>query len=266
MKFKDELLRVKRNSVEYLSFKKLNELGIKNAFSLKGLNFRNREDIHIDYKKLLNALEIDYKCLVKPLAKHTDNILVIRQKENKDTADINLNYLDGIDALITDKKHMALATTSADCLCIIMYDTEKQVLANVHSGWRGTFKKIGQKTLIKMKQEFGCNPKDILVFFMPAIRQCHFEVDYDVMQECKEIFEYTNRIDEIIKLGRKNEEIQKYNIDNILINRIILEEEGIDENNIYDSGLCTVCNSHIMHSRRADGENFGISTTIAMMQ
>ena len=133
-------------------------------------------------------------------------------------------------------------------------------------GWRGTFKKISQKGLLKMKERFDCDPKNIYAFFMPAIRQCHFEVDDDVMLECKKIFSYTNRIDEIIKTGRLLNGIQKYNIDNILINEILLEEEGVLKQNIFDSELCTVCNSEKMNSRRADGENFEISTTIVMMK
>ena len=261
-----DLSITKKGNIEYLSYKKLNELGVVNAFSLKGLNFKNRKDIHIDYENLLNCMNIEYKCLVKPLAKHTDNIIVIDEKVNKDTADINLDYLNEVDGVITNKREIALATTSADCLCIVLYDYKKHVIANIHSGWRGTFKKIAQKGLLKMKEEFGCNPKDIFAFFMPAIRQCHFEVEDDVRSECRSIFSYTNKIDEIIKLGRVLNGIQKYNIDNILINEILLEEEGILKSNIYDSGLCTVCNSDKMNSRRADGENFEISTTIVMMK
>ena len=266
MTLNEDLVLTKKDNIEYLSFKKLNELGVLNAFSLKGLNFKNREEVHIDYKKLLDCMNIDYKCLVKPLAKHTDNVIVIKEKVNKDTADINLDYLNEVDGVITDKKNLALATTSADCLCIVLYDQVKHVIANIHSVWRGTFQKISQKGLVKMKEEFGCNSQDILVFFMPAIRQCHFEVEDDVMSECRKIFSYTDRIDEIIKMGRVLNGVQKYNIDNILINEILLEEEGILKQNIYDSGLCTVCNSDKMNSRRADGEDFEIATTVVMMK
>lgn len=262
----DELLKVEEGNVKYLCYKKLNELSVVNAFSLKELNFRNREEIHIDYEKLLGAMEIPYDRLVKPNQKHTDNILILEQKQNEETADINLDYLESVDAIITKQKDIAIATTSADCLCIVLYDMKKHVLANIHSGWRGTFQKIAQKTLKKMKEEFYCNSEDILVFLMPAIRQCHFEVDEDVMLECNRIFKYTGKIEEIIKLGRKVDGLQKYNINNILINQLILEEEGILAENIYDSGICSVCNHDEIHSRRADGENFGLGTTVVMMK
>ena len=44
----------------------------------------------------------------------------------------------------------------------------------------------------------------------------------------------------------------------------MLEEKGILAENIFDSEICTFCASNKIHSRRADGENFGLGTTIIM--
>ena len=209
---------------------------------------------------------MDFKTLVKPRQEHTDNILIIDKKKNLDAPDINSDYLQGIDGLITNQKNITLSTTSADCICILMYDPVKEVIANVHSGWRGTFKKIAQKTVLKMVETYNCNPKDILVFITPAIRKCHFCVDKDVMEECKNIFNYTGRIDEIIEKGQIIDEKQKYNIDSILINKIILQEVEILEENVVDSLLCSYCNGEKIHSRRVEGENYGLGTTIIAMR
>lgn len=263
----ENVLHTRIGNIEILEFAKLKTYdNIVHGFSLKPLNFRNREDIHIDYKNLLNALKLEYKSLVKPRQNHTDNILIIDGKENAEDADINLNYLQDVDATITNKKGITLATTSADCLCIILYDDKKKVIANVHSGWRGTFKKIAQKTVLKMIERYGCNPSDIQAFLLPAIRSCHFEVDVDVMDMCKEIFEYMKDIDKIITKGRVIDGIQKYNIDNILININLLREAGILNANIVDSGICSYCSHELIHSRRADGEEFGLATTVVMMK
>ena len=43
-----------------------------------------------------------------------------------------------------------------------------------------------------------------------------------------------------------------------------LMKVGVLEENIFDSGICSVCNSKKVHSRRSDGENFGLGTTIVM--
>lgn len=47
---------------------------------------------------------------------------------------------------------------------------------------------------------------------------------------------------------------QKYKIDTVLINKILLKELGIKEKNIIDSNLCSVCNQNILYSYRAEGK------------
>ena len=129
-------------------------------------------------------------------------------------------------------------------------------------GWRGTFAKIASKAIRKMKEEFHSNPQDIICCLCPSIRKCHFEVDEDVANQCKEIFSSTGRINEIMEKGEIKDGKQKYYIDTILINRILLQEEGILEENIVDSGICSVCHSDKIHSRRAHGVNFGLGCSL----
>ena len=57
------------------------------------------------------------------------------------------------DALITSKTNLGLAISSADCAAIFIYDPKKKVIAAVHSGWKGTAKKILTKTLFMLKAE-----------------------------------------------------------------------------------------------------------------
>ena len=59
---------------------------------------------------------------------------------------------------------------------------------------------------------------------------------------------------------QKNEE--KWNIDTVLINKILLKKEGLKEENIVDSGICSMCNSEIIHSYRAEKENYGLETAL----
>ena len=263
----ENIIHIKKNDIEFLQFKKLLEYpNVIHAFSLKPLNYKARIDRELDYKKLFEVLNLDYNSLVKPNQTHSDNVIILENKLNLDKPDIGLEYLDDVDGIITNKNNLILSTTSADCICLIFYDDKNKVIANVHSGWRGTFQKIAQKTAIKMIEHYGCKAEDIMVFIEPSIRQCHFEVDEDIMLKCKEIFNYTNKINDIIKIGRTVDGLQKYNIDNILINKFILQEVGILGKNIYDSNICSVCNNELIHSRRADGEDYGLATTIVLMK
>ena len=262
----DIVIHKKVGDVEFLQFRKLLEYSnIKHAYALKNLNFRryeNGESKYSEYEKFLNAIEIEPKTLVKPNQMHTDKILNISKKQNNDGPDIYLEYLDGVDATITNKDNITLASTNADCILIMFYDPVKNVIANVHSGWRGTFQKISQKVVKKMKSDYECKGEDILCFICPSIRRCHFEVEDDVKNPCEEIFEYTGKLGEIVKIGRIVDGVQKYNIDTVLINRILIIGEGIKEENIFDCNICSVCSAENVHSRRVEGIHFGVGSAV----
>ena len=72
-------------------------------------------------------------------------------------------------------------------------------------------------------------------------------------------FKDTGKIDEIIT---KNDKNFKFNIDTVLINRIILKEEGLKDKNIIDSKICTKCKANQIHSYRALGTKSGRNTSI----
>ena len=78
-----------------------------------------------------------------------------------------------------------------------------------------------------MINEYSCKPDDIISCIGPHIRKCHFEVDKDVYEMFDNEFNYLKQIQEIIE--QKND---KWNIDTILINRVILKEAGLLEENI----------------------------------
>ena len=69
-------------------------------------------------------------------------------------------------------------------------------------------------------------------------------------------------IDEIIKLGDKKEDKQKYYVDTVKINIELLKNIGLKEKNIIDSNICTMCHSKEFHSYRADGKSFGVNGAI----
>lgn len=262
----DIVIHKKIGEIEILHFRKLLEFSnIKHAYALKPLDFRRHDEEktkYAEYEKLLNYIDVKPSTLVKLEQMHTDTVIEINKKQNEAFADIYLDYLENVDAAITNKPNITIATTNADCILMLFYDPIKNVIANVHSGWRGTFQKISQKTVKKMKEDYGCNAEDILCFICPSIRMCHFEVHEDVKLPCEEIFGYTNRLDEIIKVGRILDGVQKYNIDTVLINKIILGEEGIKPSNIYDSNICSVCESEKIHSRRIEGADYGVGTAV----
>lgn len=66
-------------------------------------------------------------------------------------------------------------------------------------------------------------------------------------------------MDDIMAKSEKN---GKYYIDTVLINQIILKQEGLKEENIISSGICTKCQANYLHSYREEGEKAGRNTAM----
>ncbi|MCB1118949.1 MAG: peptidoglycan editing factor PgeF [Chlamydiia bacterium] len=72
------------------------------------------------------------------------------------------------DALITTEKGKALLIKHADCQAAIFYDPVKHILANAHSGWRGSVQNIYANVIEEMKKR-GSKPADIRVGISPSL-------------------------------------------------------------------------------------------------
>ena len=270
----ENIIHVNKNGVQYIQFRKLLEYNdiIRHAYSLgTDVNFRtakvNKQKISRDeyelainsYKNLCNAIGSNYINTVKTNQNHTDTIKIANKKIKEDEPDFNLEEYKETDGLVTNKKNLILSTTNADCILLLFFDPIKKVIANVHSGWRGTLQRISTKAIEKMEKEYNCNPKDIICCICPSIRKCHFEVEKEVKdmfeKEFKGIIEKNDIITETISS-------KKWTIDTVLINQVILEEKGLQKENIIDSKICSVCNSNLIHSYRVEKERYGLETVI----
>ena len=276
----ENVIHIKKGKQEYLQFRKLLEykdiithaysLGIDKNFRTAKVGGANLEEEKYDkaiedYKELCESIGCDYKNLVKTNQRHTDNVKIIENKIEKDKPDFNKEEYNNTDGLITNKKNLILSTTNADCILLMFFDPIKKVIANVHSGWRGTIQRISVKTVEKMKKEFDCKPEDIICCICPSIRKCHFEVENDVKSLFEEEFKDLGKenLDKIIEKKIPN---KKWNIDTVLINQIILENEGLKKENIIDSKICSVCNSDIIHSYRAEKQGYGLNTALVLLK
>src|SRR5208282_706705 len=71
------------------------------------------------------------------------------------------------DALFTREPGVLLVVQTADCIPILLADTKRRAVAAIHSGWRGTLKRIAGKTLGRMQMEFGTRPEDVIAALGP---------------------------------------------------------------------------------------------------
>ena len=151
------------------------------------------------------------------------------------------------DAIITPRKEIGIAISAADCSTIYIYDKVEKVIAGVHSGWRGTDKKILKKTLEILISEFDSIPENLFAFIAPAISQSNYEVGREVAEKFDE--KYSIRIGE------------KFLLDVSKINYDMLIKFGIPIEQIEISELCSFDENYI-HSFRRDksesGRAFGV--------
>ena len=259
----ENVIHIKKNGLEYIQFKKLLEYNnVKHCFTLKPLDFagnssyiEKRDEVEKGLQKLSKEFEFDIKNICRPKQTHTDKVEKIEDGDEG----IYLEKFDNVDGFVTNKKNKVLMLGFADCTPLLFYDQVKNVIGNTHSGWKGTLQSIAVRTVEKMQQEYNCNTEDIICCIGPHIRKCHFEVDEDVKDLFYNEFKNLKRIDEVIKYS---EEKNKYYIDTAEINKQILLNIGLKEENIIDSNICTVCNSNICHSYRAEKEQSGRAVTI----
>ena len=81
------------------------------------------------------------------------------------------------DFLITNKPSCAIGILTADCLPIVIYDSNKKIVSVIHAGWRSSVAGITDKVIKLMKKRFCSNTKDFFVYFGPSAKKCCYEVD-----------------------------------------------------------------------------------------
>lgn len=153
------------------------------------------------------------------------------------------------DAMITQVPGQDLAIQVADCQAVMLYDPVRRVVANIHSGWRGSIGNIIGKTIQKMTEGFGSDPSDLLGGIGPSLGPC-----------CAEFINYRTEIPEQYWLYRDEND----HFDFWAIGRDQLTEAGLKSENIEKSGICTRCRTDLFFSYRGEGITGRFSAVIGL--
>jgi len=203
----------------------------------------DKEEIVEENRKLFfNSLGLNEGNVTIQRQVHKDNITFVAAGGNCGESD----------AMITNKKNIGLAISTADCAAIFLYDNKNKVIAGVHSGWRGTEKQILLKALQKLKSDFNSSAENLIAYIAPAISQKNYEVG----KEVADMFDN--------KYVLHHEE--KFFLDVSQVNYDILVSFGLSKNNIQKSKLCSFKLKHLLHSYRRDGLNSGRALGVIAMK
>lgn len=146
------------------------------------------------------------------------------------------------DALIVSEPGNPIGIRTADCVSLIVADTERRVAAVIHAGWRGTVAGIAAKAVRQMVAQFDAKSHTLYGALGPSIGPCCFEVGPEVIEQFRPWFPE-------VELGRM--------IDLPEANRRQLLAAGLLPERIDTGGLCTKCGTEEFHSWRRDREQSG---------
>lgn len=275
-----EVTHVKKGNVEYLTFKALQKYndkilavvtlrhggvskGVYNSLNFRMSGMDKKENVIKNLHIICSALDLNYKEVYKGRQDHTDNVLHITD-ENKQKYAFELENNDKVDGYITGDNITTLVTT-ADCNAIVMYDIKNNKVANIHSGWKGTTKRIYIKAIEKMKKRFNTNPEDLIVCVSPSVLSCCFSSeDENFKKTFTKIWPYE---EEYITKNKENP--KRFHIDLSYVITKDLINSGVKKENIHFAGICTCCNHEDFYSYRSKTqkkeEDYGCMATIVKL-
>jgi len=165
---------------------------------------------------------------------HKAGILVFKKNDVSRPSKTDASPLSG-DAMISDIPGKSLAIQLADCQGILLYDPQNKVIANVHSGWRGSIKNILGTCVASMKTEFGCRPENIYAGISPSLGPC-----------CSEFIHYRHEIPQ--RYWRYKNTSDYFDFWKISFHQLL--NAGLSPQHLEISNICTKCNSHLFFSFR----------------
>lgn len=208
----------------------------------------NEEHVVACRKELCEELKIKDENLILPRQTHETNIINIDENFFLLSVEERSDRLYGIDSIITRLPHVCIGVSTADCVPILLYDTDKKIVAAIHAGWRGTVQRIVEKSINYMQSTFLTSSKNIEVVISPSIGVEAFEVGDEV---------YDAFLHAGFDMSRIAKRYNKWHIDLWEANRIQLLNCGVMPENIQLSSICTYTNHKEFFSARRLGINSG---------
>ena len=265
-----------KNHVPYIQFKNLSATGIvKHGFSTRkggvstgifssmNLNFKRGDDpdaVMENYRRMAAALNMRVEDMVLSDQTHTTNVRVITEEDRGKGILRPQDYSD-VDGMITNVPGIVLVTSYADCVPLYFVDPVRKAIGLSHSGWKGTVGHIGQKTVWKMHEVYGSEPKDIVAAIGPSICQSCYEVSDDVAEAFRANFSADEAADILLDKGNG-----KYQLDLWKANWYVLTDAGILPEHLSVTDLCTACHPDLLWShRKTNGQRGGLSAFLSLI-
>lgn len=237
-------------------------LDTEKVLNLSSTEWDTRENVIANRHKFQSALGAGDFTLVPMKQIHSDVVRVFHA-----TPEHPCNG----DASATNRQVLLLAVQTADCVPILLADPRKRAVAAIHAGWRGTLSRVAEKTVGRMRAEFGSKPGDLFAALGPSIGPCCYEVGADFVAKFTAQFADAADYFDEPRSGEEPNSLQWLNmappghqpppknvhLDLRKANCSQLLAAGLRTQNIFTSNLCTGCRTDLFFSYRKEGAQSG---------
>jgi YfiH family protein len=169
---------------------------------------------------------------------HSDLVLAVDDANVVGAASARLRA----DALVTALPRVLLVVKTADCLPVLLVSEARRVVAAVHCGWRGTLRRVLDRTLEVLAGRYGASAGGLLAALGPCIGGGCYEVGDDV-RSAFAAARFPAGLFQARSPGRYLFDLRAANVG-------ALRSAGLPDANIVQLGSCTHCDPRLLSFRR----------------
>jgi len=220
-----------------------------NALNLAGFNDDAAENILENRRRFLKLFNGTWT-LAGCWQLHGTEVRIIRNMEEAKPAEDARGETVYCDAIVSDAANVLAAVKTADCVPILIGDSQLGVFAAVHAGWRGTLAGIVIETLERLAKEYGARPQNLRVAIGPGAGPCCYEVGSEVIEGFKARSPESRYLFNPTREGHARIDLPQANRDQLI-------SAGVKDEQIHTAPLCTMCCTNLFFSYRREKHLYG---------
>ena len=238
--------------------------GLVHAFSPRNLKRKDGTTGELNFASGNRSMRANVQWFLQSIGMNKEEVFLVRQVHGNVVYDLKDAWASSsqvadvsADAIITRLVGKPIGVLTADCIPVVVFDSNLKVAGVIHAGRKGTALGIVSQTIRAMQTIYGSDPKDIHMEMGPGIGVCCYEVDQNCLEPFKKFYPDWTRL-------AKPSSSNKFMLDLFLANAEDARMAGIEPNHLSHTGVCTSCQATRFFSYRREGTT-GRMLTVAML-
>ena len=218
-------------------------------------NDENHDQVLENRKALAKYLHTDLDHMVATRQTHSTNFIEVSLKDGGKGIYTQEDAFQNCDAMYTKDSNLFLLSFHADCTPVLLYCRDQKIIAEIHSGWKGTVTEIVGKVTKHLIDNEHCDPKQIYAYIGPSIEERNFEAKDDIIDLVKKMSFDTSSF-----YTKKDKDSYLLNSKGLIKQQLL--NLNVKEENITVSSYCTIENNDLFFSYRKEKTNLRNITSI----